>query len=76
MTGGQIFVTGGTENNKTAISQLWPMGSLWTFGMFQPSLVRIITGMNCLNHTVLYDPFFVILHFVTGGHQVDGKQYK
>ena len=52
------------------------MGSLWTFGMFQPSLVPIITGMNCLNHTVLYDLFIVILHFVTGGHRGDGKQYK
>ena len=52
------------------------MGSLWSFGMFQPSLVPIITDMNCLNHTVLYDPFIVILHFVTGGHRGDGKQYK
>ena len=60
-----------TENSQSEFSLEWWMERLWTFGMFKPSLVLIITGMNYSNYTMLSVPSIGILLFVMGGRKLN-----
>ena len=68
--------TGGTENSISEISQEWWTRRLWTFDMFEPTLVLIILGVNYSLWTVLLGPFDDTLLFVTMDTRGDGKQSK